>query len=394
MMRVAYVCTDPGVPPFGCKGASVHVQAVLTQLLDRGAEVHLLTPRPEPPPPRLAGVRVHPLPAVRGAGPVARERAARLADRVVATVLDRLASERPLDLVYERYALWGRTSMSWAQWHEVPSVLEVNAPLPDEQSRYRALYDRVAADQVARTATGRAGVVACVSDPVAAWVRGLGAADPSRVHVVPNGVDTRRFAARPVRRSADVFTLGFLGTLKPWHGVDLLLQALALLRRSDPSWRLLVVGDGPERPLLGSLVAALGIAGCVELTGAVAPEEVPGLLSRMDVAVAPYPPATDFYFSPLKIYEYLAAGLPVIASDVGPLPALLTAGPRRLGSVYPAGSATGLAEALLRLRGDPDLRAALGANARRAAVERHDWSRVVGRILDLSGVRHGATQAS
>ena len=75
------------------------------------------------------------------------------------------------DLVYERYALWGRTATAWAQQHHVPSVLEVNAPLVEEQARHRGLVDRAAAEQVALDALASAGTVVCVTDEVRAWAR-------------------------------------------------------------------------------------------------------------------------------------------------------------------------------------------------------------------------------
>lgn len=405
-MRVVYVSTDEGVPTFGTKGSSVHVQAMLAQFLDRGDEVHLVTSRPgSPPPAHLSSVRVHLLPgpeksdtepdtgATDPLHPGGREAAARARDAQVAQTLGRLHAEAPVDLVYERYALWGRTATAWARAHGVCSVLEVNSPLPEEQARHRVLVDHGAAVDVAYAATGQADVVVCVSDPVADWVRGLGAAQPDAVHTIPNGVDTRRFSPSVWSRDLPTFTLGFVGTLKPWHGVEDLVRAFGILHAEDPSYRLLLVGDGPELARIEQVIAELELDGAVELTGAVQPAEIPRFLTRMDVAVAPYPPLEDFYFSPLKIYEYLAAGLPVVASDVGSIPGLLVPPDEaQLGVVYPAGSVHQMAAAVSRLRQDPTTRVRLSAEGRRAMVERHDWRHVLDRVLDLAGVGHVPTQ--
>ena len=140
-MRVAYVCTDPGIPVFGSKGASLHVRAVVRELRRRGHEVHLVCARlGGETPADLADLPVHRLPVVRAEATAERERSAQASDAAVAAVLTDLSP----DLVYERYALWGRTATAWAQQHHVPSVLEVNAPLVEEQARHRGLVDRAA----------------------------------------------------------------------------------------------------------------------------------------------------------------------------------------------------------------------------------------------------------
>src|SRR5262249_53202779 len=82
---------------------------------------------------------------------------------------------------------------------------------------------------------------------------------------------------------------------------------------------LLIVGDGPERPRLEADLCARGLRELTQFTGSVDSDEVPGLLASMEVAVAPYPKLASFYFSPLKVYEYMAAGLPIVASRIGQL---------------------------------------------------------------------------
>jgi len=383
-MRVAYVCTDVGVPVFGRKGASVHVQAVIRALVRDGAEVHLLAARlGGAPPDDLAEVQVHTLPVERSDDPADDEAAAQRADAAARTVLDGLHEEAGIDLVYERYSLWGRTGTAWATRHGVPSLLEVNAPLIDEQATHRILHDRPAAEAVAVQAFSAGSAIVCVSEGVAAWARSR-SNDPSRVHVLTNGVDTSRVrpSGRPAApASGTPFTVGFVGTLKPWHGVETLIEAVADLAAFDPSYRLLLVGDGPQARSLREQAERAGISHAVRMTGSIDPADVPDLLASMDVAVAPYPALKDFYFSPLKVTEYLAAGLPTVASRIGPLPELLDQG--RAGVLVPPGDPVALAAAIRALRADPARRDALSVTGRHRAVSGYEWSSVVARALAL-----------
>src|SRR5262249_31522698 len=143
--------------------------------------------------------------------------------------------------------------------------------------------------------------------------------------------------------------------------------------------RLLIVGDGPERTRIESDLSARGLLEASHLTGSVASNQVPGLLASMDAAVAPYPDLPRFYFSPLKVYEYMAAGLPVVASRLGQ-PAEVLRGEGR-GLTCPPGASLALAAGLERLRCDLALRKRLGAAARATALEKHRWDAIARRIL-------------
>jgi glycosyltransferase involved in cell wall biosynthesis len=375
-MRIAYVCTDPGIPVFGTKGASIHVQEILRAFLRRGARVTLMSPRlHEPVPEDLQAVTCRSLPRPpTGATPAARaDWALDTNDRVAAL----LAGTDPFDLVYERHALYAHGAMEAAAARGIPSVLELNAPLIDEQDRHRRLERRDAAIDSARRAFAAAGHVAAVSHGAAAYALDHGAA-AHRVSVVPNGVNPARFPTTD--GPAGPFTVGFLGTLKPWHDTATLIAAFALLRaKYAPDARLLVVGDGPDRGHITARLEALGLSDAAHLTGAVPAADVAHWLGRMHVAVAPYSAAQPFYFSPLKIYEYMAAGLPVLASRVGDLPQVLDGG--RLGRLVEPDDPEALAQELAHLAWDAPLRDALGGTARAHVVEHRTWDAVADRVI-------------
>ena len=384
-MRIAYVCADPGVPVFGSKGASVHVQEVLRVLVARGHDVTLYCTRlGGRAPVGIQGVRVRSL-APAGADDLAgREATAR---RAAVALQECVVADGPWDLVYERYSLWSRAAADRADLDPcsaAPSVLEVNAPLVEEQALHRGLVNRDLAVAVARDALGSATAVTAVSEPVARWARAAGAC-PDAVHVLPNGVDTDRI--RPAARQLQPqrpFTIGFVGTLKPWHGTSVLVEAFAGLAASDPTARLRVVGHGPQGDALARQAREFGIAGRVELVGSLPPERVPEALQGFDVAVAPYDDPEQDYFSPLKVFEYLAAGLPVVASDVGQIRDLLDADGEPAGLLVPPGDVAALRDALCALAQDTARRHRLGNRARLLAVARHRWDCVVDRALDAA----------
>ncbi len=383
-MRVAYVCADPGVPVFGQKGCSIHVQEVIRALTAHGARVNLFATRIDGTrPPGLEAVTLHALPGTRGTTVESRERAAHQANTPLRLALEKAGA---FDLVYERHSIWSVEGMRFARDRGIPGVLEVNAPLVDEQAEHRTLCDRASALLAAKGAFEAASTIVAVSKGTAAYVRRF--IDGSRkLFVVPNGVDPSRFREPrgPRRREADdAFTVGFVGSLKPWHGLPILARAFGELHAEKARSRLLVVGDGPERLRTEQWLDEHGLRDVARFTGAVEPDRIPALLASMDAAVAPYPALPGFYFSPLKVLEYMAAELPVVASRIGQLEDVIADG--TTGLLCRPGDPRALSAQLQRLRDDPDLCLRLGSAARAAVIERHTWRAATSRILALAGL--------
>ena len=383
-MRIAYICCDPGIPVFGTKGASVHIQEVVRELRSIGHEVALYAVRSgKHVPDDLTDLELH-LETVADVEPAEREQAqAHAAERIVSRVIADGA-----DLVYERYSLFSTALADITAATGVPGILEVNAPLIDEQRRHRSLVDAPGAAQVLHRQVAAARATVCVSDPVADWVRRRTTDLPDandvvdRIHTVPNGVSVRRIQPQP--EDPDRVVVTFVGTLKPWHGVADLITAAALARQS---WSLRIIGDGPEMDSLRSQAGRLGVE--VDFRGAVAPQDIPAHVAGSAIGVAPYPDlggGEQQYFSPMKVLEYLAAGLAVVASDVGQVPQLLEDGSGRHGVLVAPSDPTALAAALDDLAACPDRRARMGSSGRLLAEQRHSWHRTVTRILELAGL--------
>lgn len=407
-MKIAYILADPGIGIFGTKGASVHAQEMIRAFRALGHTVTVFTtkrgnkyddPRTEYIPRDLTDLPLFVVPVSGVKGAAAREHATlRAAQRMAA-----LAAENRYDLIYERYSLFSAAGAALTEHMNQSGaaprlVLEVNSPLLAEQSAHRMLHDAETAMNSTLLSFAAADVISCVSEPVAGWVRhliaGAGAAaeeNPGRPQVIvtPNGVNTERFAcpgtAVPQERR---FTIGFLGTLKPWHGTETLLEAFASV--PDPTretWHCQIIGDGPQRDQLQTLAIELGIGGQVDFCGTVAPEQVPAALSGWDVGVAPYPASQDssgHYFSPMKIYEYMAAGLPVLASAVGEIPQVIQH--CRTGVLVPGSDPDALSAALVGLADAPTARRQMGSTARAEAYAQHSWESRAAAVLGAAKV--------
>jgi glycosyltransferase involved in cell wall biosynthesis len=201
--------------------------------------------------------------------------------------------------------------------------------------------------------------------------------DPARVTVVPNCVDAALLEDGPATsRAASRMTVGTVGTLNAYEGIDVLIAAVASLRRRGHDVHLRVVGDGPARTALEKLAADLGIADSATFTGRVPHREVAAQHKTIDVFCVPRLdlPVTRLV-PPLKPVEAMALRRPVVASDLAPLREIVA--PDRLdrrGVLVPAGDAEALAEALAHLIDNPDLSRQLGANAHAWVARTRTWA--------------------
>jgi glycosyltransferase involved in cell wall biosynthesis len=282
--------------------------------------------------------------------------------------LAREAAEFKPDLIYERYNLYYLAGAMLARRTGLPYFLEVNAPLAEERSRYGGLKLQWLAHAlerwVWRTASRVLPVTGVLKDMIAA-------ADVprDRISVVPNGVVLDRYHPAPPAEEPRLL-LGFVGFVRPWHGMDTVIRAIAA-RDAAPDQQqlaLTVIGDGPARAELEALADKLGIAARVQFTGLVDHALVPGLVGGFDIALQPRVVA---YASPLKIFDYMAAGRAIVAPDQPNIREILEH--ERTALLFDPDAEGAMAEAVARLAGDAELRERLGAAAR-AELERRDFT--------------------
>jgi glycosyltransferase involved in cell wall biosynthesis len=396
-MRIAYVCGDLGIPLAGSKGASVHVRELVRAFDELGHTVRVLTPRVDGPsvaelpadvvavPPQDEDEEVVEL--VRGdtgAGPVvARDLRALLYVRAFRRRVCEVLREFEPDFVYERHTLFGSAGRGAASELGVPLVLEVNAPLAEEQAAHRGLVLQTVAWKLESEALLSADHIATVSTVLEKWLVQLGV-DKQRILVLPNGVDVDRFAdaateGRRLRRELAAGTealVGFAGSLKPWHDVEALVEAVARLRRERRDARLVVIGEGPQREALEHRARQADVP--VTFTGVVPHARVPGYLGALDVAVAPYAAQGTFYYSPLKLFEYMASGVPVVAADVGDIHHCVRDG--ETGWLYPPGDVEALASALAAVLANPAAAVRIAVAGREHVRAKHTWHRIARQV--------------
>jgi glycosyltransferase involved in cell wall biosynthesis len=235
----------------------------------------------------------------------------------------------------------------------------------------------------------RAGRVVTVSQTLRERTLQRWGLDPDQVTAVENGADVSLFSASPQAGTAgqagslrQQYGLGggplvmFVGSFKPWHGLDLLVEAFSRVSPAHPQARLAFVGDGPTRPDLEAQVSALGLAGRVIFTGAVPHPDVAALLASADVTVLnPRLSPASLSQSPLKLFEYMAAGKAIIAPDIPNMQRLLSH--RQTALLVQPDQAGALAQALAELLEDEGLRRSLGQAAARQALQAHSWERTV-----------------
>lgn len=384
-MRIAYICTDPGIPVFGTKGCSIHVQEMIRAFLEQGAEVDLFTNRIEGNcPPGLEKVNIFRLPVSSKKNSREREWRALECNNYLKTALQLRNS---YDLVYERYSLWSYSGMDYAYDHKIPSILEVNAPLIEEQKYHRKLIDPDLAERIAKRVFNKASSLVAVSEEVANYLRGYRESREG-IHVIPNAINPKNYpdSAFPNISSDSPFTVGFLGTLKPWHGVSRLIEAFAQFHQQDNETRLVIVGDGPERGSIESMIDSFKLGKVVTMKGALPHDHIPSVLRTWDVAVAPYPVIPNFYFSPLKIFEYMAAGLPVVASSIGQIKSLVQN--KSNGLLCSPGDLNDLISAFHFLKENPVLRKRLGTQARETVLNRFTWDKVAKKVFEITSRTH------
>ena len=415
-MKILYLCPDLGIPVLGRKGAAVHVRELAAAFGRAGHRVvlaaQILNKSPWEQPASVDLPLLQVKPSAGGSAAVLAlkefneligaenglpgELRRILYNKELEQDLRRRFDNDPPDFIYERASLFATAGVNLARLLGAPLLLELNAPLAVEQATYRAPGFGELAAQAERWTLTRADAVLVVSSELRAHALALGA-EPGRVHVVPNGVNPASFHPGPAdpelraRLKLDGGpVLGFVGGLRPWHGAGILPELFGRLAARHRELRLVVAGDGPLRGQLEQWLNERGLRSRAVLTGQLPHEEIPGLIRQFDIALAPYPqPEHCFYFSPLKLFEYMACGVPVVAANLGQIAEVVTHG--QTGLLYPPGDLDRLAECCEDLLANPRLRQDLGAAAAKLVRSQFTWDHNAATVAEIARGLRGQT---
>jgi L-malate glycosyltransferase len=344
---------------------SIHTVRWANDLAERGIDVNLvslhLASRQLSP-----DVRVHQLPFAPPHGYY-----------LGALTLRRLLQRLKPDLLHVHYASGYGTLGRLSKFH--PRVLSVwgsdvfHFPTQSPVHRWMIRRNLLAADHVSSTSRAMAAHVAQLTGT------------RSKLSVIPFGVDTHNFVQTQSESHRDAFVIGTVKSLASAYGIDTLLEGFAGCRRQlqivhhplHDKLRLRIVGEGPQRVELEQLANRLDLSSVATFVGAVTYDQVPAELNQLDIYVA----ASRRESFGVAVIEASACERPVIVSDTGGLPEVVTHG--KTGFIVPRDNPAKLADAMLELIRRPDLRIEFGRNGRQLVQQKYEWQSSVDQMIDL-----------
>lgn len=367
----------------------VHIRGVVHALRGLGHEVTVLSfPGADPEQEPAAGA-----PARRGRGrlgawvsrmPGVLFEMLELAYNLVTLVRMRRAfAHLKPQLVYERYSLFLFATVWLARRRGIPVILEINDSALVE--RVRPLWLRPLARRIEGWCLRRCTGLVFISSYFKQQAEdAYGAIAPSVVS--PNAADVAQFdpsrhdrdRLRAERGVAGKVVCGYVGAFVHWHGVNGFVEAIAARLAESPELVLLLVGDGRSMGEVRALVEARGLSGRILLPGRVPHAEIPSWIACMDYAVLP---DSNHYGSPVKLFEFMAMGVAMVAPDYVPVAEVVTDG--QTGWLFPRRQLDACVERVLELAGRPDERRRAGAAARDYIVRERQWRNNAEQLLGL-----------
>jgi glycosyltransferase involved in cell wall biosynthesis len=312
-------------------------------------------------------------------------------NRQFVTHADPYLKEYRPSIIYHRYGLNSYAAAFLSKTMGIPMILEYNgSEIWMSENWGNRLRFRGIAEKIEEANFSAARLIIGNAQPLKNELisRGVPA---EKIIIIPNGVDPDRFSpaisGKYIREyhglADDQIIVGFLGTFGPWHGAEVLARSIKIIAESNPCIHFLYVGTGKTMAQVKKIIENDGTTGHVTFAGVVRQMEAPAYLGACDILVSPQipnPDGTPFFGSPTKLFEYMAMGKPIVASDLDQLGEILVDG--KTAVLTKPGDHIDLAKKILMLSGKEDLMYQLGENARQLVIEKYTWEKHVEKILD------------
>ena len=278
-----------------------------------------------------------------------------------------------IDLIFERYAIFAFAGAYLSRRWRIPFIIEINYTSCSPLVRKRSAFLGPLAKRVDRYIFSRATALVAVSSYLKRHLVSEFGVAPERIIVVPNAADPDVFdiskvVLPPAYANVQGKIIGFVGGFYPWHGLELLVRAFNEIASQVPDAKLMLVGDGPTLPAIRALIDQLGLAERVMLPGRIPHQELPSYIALFHIGVMP---DSNEYGSPMKIFEYMALGKPVVVPDYSPLVDVIDDGIE--GRVFAAKNVEHLASCMAMLLTDNTAHSQMSAQARKKILTMHNW---------------------
>jgi len=293
--------------------------------------------------------------------------------------------DNKFDMLFERYAIFSVVGAYLSKKYKKPLILEINytslTPLVRKRSALLKPLARLVDNWMFKRATGFAAVSSHLKQQLIDEFN----IPSEKIIVLPNAADYEKFAMDipPLKKVcgkdlSGYKVIGFVGGFYPWHGLDLLLKSFVQITKLIPKVILLLVGDGPERGRIQAMAEDYGIWDCVIFAGKAEHNILPQYMSTFDIGVMP---DSNEYGSPMKIFEYMSMGKPVVVPDYPPLLDVIDQGVE--GFIFKRNEVDSLTQSIKNILADEDLYKIMSKAARSKIIDKHHWDNNAEAILNL-----------
>jgi len=293
----------------------------------------------------------------------------------------RIVSEFQPDIIVSRLDLYLYSAVKTARKFDLPIIIEADSPPVYEAIEFQKQYWRLPAipNKIERWVMHNADFVITQSNVLHDYFVKTHRLDSSKTAMITNGADIEKFFQSTKDEKllnkyhlTNEPVIGFVGSMSVWHGIENLFSIIRKVLSNNPKVRFLLVGAGGGlEEEMRAFLRNENFEKQVILTGYVPYDKIPDYITLMNVVLAPYPNLPFFYYSPVKIFEYMAAGKTVITTPIGQIAEIITDGEN--GIFCSPDNLDQVVSSIDSLLHDSTECKRIGENARQTIVKNHTW---------------------